>query len=281
MSFPRQLTCHRNRLLWRIHRSYATQTQEVQIRSVKFSFTRIADPDSVLDRVAEEADRRERLTGRRESDEQFHLPYWAELWDSALGLSQFMVHHGLRVGEKTGPDPLFSPPANGGKTGSGAPFRPVRVLDLGCGMGLSGTIAAALGAEVMFADIETPALLFARLNSLPWKSRITTRRLNWRTDQLDRTFDLILGADILYERAQWEFLEPFWRSHLTPGGAVLLGEPGRQTGDLFIDWIRQHPWRMQLFEEPVPQRAKPIRIFLLKRVDQSDQVRPEFRDASS
>lgn len=131
-------------------------------------------------------------------------------------------------------------------------------------MGLSGTVAAALGAEVMFADIETPALLFARLNSLPYRSRVRTRRLNWRTDRLQRRFDLILGADIIYERAQWEFLEPFWKSHLLPDGKVLLGEPGRQTGELFIDWIRSRPWQLRVYEEPAPPRPKPIRIFELR-----------------
>jgi predicted nicotinamide N-methyase len=149
----------------------------------------------------------------------------------------------------------------------------ISVLDLGCGMGLAGTAAAALGAQVMFADIETPALLFARLNSLPWKSQVTARRLNWRTDHLDAKFDVILGADILYEKAQWEFLEPFWRSHLGADGVVLLGEPGRQTGDLFIDWMSQRSWRMQLFQEPVPHRAKPIRIFRLHCGDLPDQAK--------
>ena len=78
-----------------------------------------------------------------------------------------------------------------------------QVLDLGCGMGLAGTVAAALGAHVLFADLEPPALLFAALNSLPWRDRIRTRRTNWRTDDLGQQFPLILGADILYEKQQW------------------------------------------------------------------------------
>ena len=113
------------------------------------------------------------------------------------------------------------------------------LLDLGCGMGLSGTAAAAAGGRVLFADLEPPALLFARLNSLPYGRRVRTRRVDWRTDRLGERFDRILGADILYERKQWDFLEPFWRAHLAPHGSVLLGEPGRKTGEMFVEWIAE------------------------------------------
>ena len=131
-------------------------------------------------------------------------------------------------------------------------------------MGLTGTVAAALGARVMFADLETPPLLFARLNSLPWADRVRTRRLDWRKDCLGERFDLIVGADILYERKQWDHLEPFWREHLAPGGMVVLGEPGRRTGELFIDWIRDRGWRLQRLEMPVETRSTPIRLFELR-----------------
>ena len=131
-------------------------------------------------------------------------------------------------------------------------------------MGLAGTVAARLGMRVLFADLEPPALLFAQLNSLPDAPRVRTRRLNWQTDRLTEQFDLIIGADILYERKQWDFLEPFWRAHLAPGGTVLLGEPGRQTGEMFIDWIASKGWSLQQHSEPVATRATPIRIFELK-----------------
>jgi predicted nicotinamide N-methyase len=130
-------------------------------------------------------------------------------------------------------------------------------------MGLAGTVAARLGMRVLFADLEPPALLFAQLNSLHDAARVRTRRLNWQRDRLDERFDLILGADILYERKQWDFLEPFWRAHLSPGGTVLLGEPGRQTGELFVDWIGAKGWSLQQHSETVSTRATPIRIFEL------------------
>ena len=86
------------------------------------------------------------------------------------------------------------------------------------------------------------------------------------TGSLDR-FDLIVGADILYDRTQWQHLEPFWRHHLAPGGRVLLGEPGRPTGGMFLDWLKGKGWAVAEFEQPVPTRDRPIRVFELRGED--------------
>ena len=91
-----------------------------------------------------------------------------------------------------------------------------------------------------------------------------TRLTNWRTDELGEQFDLILGADILYERLQWEHLDRFWRKHSRPGGSILLGEPGRQTGDMFPDWIASAGWKISGSEQAIAGREKPIRIFRLE-----------------
>jgi predicted nicotinamide N-methyase len=241
-----------HRLLRRIEARYRVVTETVTIGRLSFPFTRIAQPDRVLDDVAAEEDRLEKVSGKRADGDYLHLPYWAELWDSATGVA-LALERGVFHRDLDGDD----------------------VLDLGCGMGLSGTVAAALGAHVLFADLETPALLFAQLNSLPfsgrkrWRKgfrcsqRVRTSHLDWRKDQLGERFDLIVGADILYERNQWEHLERFWRGHLIPRGDVLLAEPNRPTGDLFPDWIRQRGWTLITAEQPVPTRPRPVRLFLL------------------
>jgi predicted nicotinamide N-methyase len=243
---PASLSARRQQLLARIHRRFATITEPMRVGDLTLTFTRIADPNRVLDDVAAEEDRRDKLAGRRRDGDELHLPYWAELWDSSLAIIEFLSEQLTKMFGQS-PTSRFS------------------VLDLGCGMGLTGTMAAAMGAKVLFADLEPDALLFARLNAISFENGIRTRQLNWRTARLTEQFDLIIGADILYEKAQWPYLEPFWRGHLRPGGTLLLGEPGRQTGDLFLDWIKPHPWRLEQLKKTVPTRAAPIRLFRLKQ----------------
>jgi predicted nicotinamide N-methyase len=231
----------RRSLLARIHRQFETFVDEIDVGPYRFNFTRVKDPNLVLDQVAAKADLNDRLLGKRQSGDVLGLPYWAEIWDSSYGVGQYLT-----------------------QILSNARDRCIDVLDLGCGMGFTGMVAAAMGARVTLADLEPPALLFARLNAIQFSADVQTRRLNWRTDRFDERFDLIIGADILYEKTQWDHLEPFWRAHLKPEGTVLLGEPGRQTGDLFLPWIKPRHWQLERFEEPVITRAKPIRLLRLR-----------------
>jgi predicted nicotinamide N-methyase len=221
-------------LIHRIQRRYAMSSGEIHLKNLNLPFTRIAEPDRVLDDAVAEEDRRQRSLRELPAP---HVPYWAELWESALGVAQ-----------------VISRSICGGAS----------VLDLGCGMGLAGTAAAAAGASVLMADLEPFALLLARLNSWTWRKKVRARRVNWQTDRLGERFDLILGADILYEQSQWEFLNSFWLAHLAHGGVVLLGEPGRATGDRFIEWIAQHGWQIEQSAEPVTASNRQVRIFRLQ-----------------
>jgi predicted nicotinamide N-methyase len=240
---PSRHSRQHHQLLTRIHRRYPTRTEAITIAGRTFNFTRAADPNRVLDEIAAEEDRRERVSGNRKQAEQLRLPYWAELWDSARGLGQLLIERFQSRADRSDPDRVSS------------------VLDLGCGMGFTGMVAASLGHRVTFADLEPPALLFAELNSLPFSPPARTRQLDWQTTRLNERFDLILGADILYERAQWEYLEPFWRAHLATLGSVFLGEPGRPTGNDFPEWITNQGWTLKRHEQIVPNHPRPIRLF--------------------
>lgn len=249
----------RLQLLRRIERSYAIVVEPIRAGAIEVQFTRIADPNRVLDEVAMEEDRREKATGRRKRDDELHLPYWAELWDSSLGMASFIAEQWAACGrEESAVARLARRSMSSG--------RPPSVMDLGCGMGLAGTVAARLGAKVLFADLETPALLFAELNSLADASRCRMRKVNWQTDRLNERFDLILGADIVYDRTQWVFLEPFFAAHLAPGGGILLGEPGRSSGEEFETWIAARGWKLQRFTQAAAGGGKSIRLLELERL---------------
>lgn len=218
------------RLLARIQRHFQTITEQITLGPISIPFTRVANPDRVLDEIVADEDRREKVTGVRLENPP-HLPYWAELWESARGLAAVLA--GMDFSKSR------------------------RVLDLGCGMGLAGAAAAARGAHVTLVDLESPALLFARLNTLSYAASV--RRVDWQIDDLADRFDLILGADILYDKSQWDFLNEFWKRHIAPAGFILLAEPRRQSGDHFIPWIRERNW---ILEEPLtPGKIRILRLF--------------------
>ena len=252
-AFPEKSRALRS-LRARIDRRFETIDEDLPVGPLRVRFTRVADPEKVLDDLCRRIDAFEKSTGARVAGDALGLPYWAELWDSATGVGQWLLEHRdeWRDGQAAGGKPQAAET-------SGA-----RVLDLGCGMGLAGTVAALLGARVLLGDIETACLPFARLNATRYGGdRVRVRRIDWQRDDLGLRFDLILGSDVLYDKTQWPHLEPFFRRHLAEGGHVLLGEPGRQTGDLFQPWVRKRGWTLKLHTQPVPTRSTPIRLLEL------------------
>jgi predicted nicotinamide N-methyase len=207
-----------------------TVCEAYQFGEVTVQLTRVAEPDEMLERLDQDA-----ASGGSASPRW--QPYWAELWGCSLAVCERLVQQELQA---------------------------VRVLDLGCGLGLTGTVAAARGALVTMADAAPPALLFARLNSWPYRDRVQVRRLDWRRDRLAERFPWIVGADILYDRDDWPHLEMFWRAHLAPGGVVLLGENGRSTGGEFPVWLHGRGWRLDRSETTLPRHPRPIRLFQLQ-----------------
>src|SRR5713226_602780 len=72
-------------------------------------------------------------------DETEEPPYWAHLWTGALTLARYIEER--------------------------VECHDLQVLDLGCGLGLTGIIAALKGGCVTFADKESDALVFAAANA--------------------------------------------------------------------------------------------------------------------
>ena len=132
-------------------------------------------------------------------DDEF-LPYWAELWPSGVELARDLLGRSLR----------------------GA-----RIVDLGAGLGTVSVAAALAGGRVLAADWADDALEWARANAERNDAAIDTLRVDWSAPDplLARApFDLVLAADVVYERRNVEALAP-----LLPNLAreVWLADPDR------------------------------------------------------
>ena len=138
------------------------------------------------------------------------LPYWAELWPSGLALA-----HVIRRRDLSG----------------------VRVVELGCGLGLPSIVAALGGASVLATDWSPEALEVAAANAARNRADVETELVSWSgAEPLVRAapWDLVLGADLLYERRNVDQL-----LSLLPrlGGEILLAEPGRPPAARFFEEI--------------------------------------------
>ncbi|NDK40193.1 methyltransferase domain-containing protein [Pseudoxanthomonas gei] len=104
-----------------------------------------------------------------------------------------------------------------------------RILELGCGLGLSSLVLAHRGANVVASDHHPLAESFlaynAGLNNLP---AVTYRDLPWSVPDTNLgMFDLIIGSDILYERDHAAQIAAMMLRHASPDAELLVTDPGR------------------------------------------------------
>ncbi len=119
----------------------------------------------------------------------------------------------------------------------------LRVVELGCGLGVPSLVAARAGAEVLATDESEEALELLERNAGENGLAVATARIDWAAagELVARgPFDLVLAADVLYERASVALL-----LSLLPrlGGEVWLADPGRPAAAAFIEQARRR-WTM-------------------------------------
>lgn len=230
----------KRRLLERIRRRFTTIHETLCFGDQQIEFTRVGDLNVILDGMSERGSESPDLDGTQ------WQPYWAEVWSSSQAIISALCQRELA-----------------GR----------RVLDLGCGLGLTGAVVASLGAKVVLVDAAPPALLFARLNTWPWRTRVEIRRFDWNKDRLDgHRFDLIVGSDILYDREDWAALWKLWDRVLNLDGEVLLGEPGRSMGKEFLHGIDRQLWQVEVAPWSTTHRV-PINIISLRRARRRIRIR--------
>lgn len=176
-----------------------------------YRVTRPTDDDRLIDAMAD--------------DPEEVLPHWAAVWPSGIALADAL---------------LAAPEVVRGK----------RVLELGCGLGITAIAALQAGAELTVTDYAPGALALCRQNTLANAGREpVAMQINWRSPGeaflalAGDGFPVVLAADVLYEARDIAPLLALAGRVVAPGGLLWLAEPGRPIAREFVGQLEARGWR--------------------------------------
>jgi predicted nicotinamide N-methyase len=144
-------------------------------------------------------------------------PYWSVLWRSGVALAREL---------------------------DGVPLRGRRVVELGCGLAVPSIAAARAGATVLATDACPEALALVARNALANDVRVDTATVNWAEPHelvARGPFDLVLAADVLYERAS---VAPLLSLLPRLAPEAWLADPGRPASGPFFEQARRR-WSVE------------------------------------
>jgi len=168
------------------------------------------------------------------------FPFGLLLWESAIVLADVLGERGRLSGQS--------------------------VLELGAGTGLAGLAAAALGARVVQTDYSAEVLALCRRNAAANGATGLTQRLGDWTDWRDTVrYDLVIGADILYEPALHGDIARVLNMTLPPGHTAILTDPGRTHTASFLRALQSAGWQVAQTERrvaalPPAQSGETVRV---------------------
>ena len=104
-----------------------------------------------------------------------------------------------------------------------------RILEVGCGIGLSSLLLNLRDADITATDYHPEAGAFLQENvRINEAKEIPFVRTGWEDiDSGIGKFDLIIGSDILYESEHVELLAKFIEQHANSQCEVMIVDPGR------------------------------------------------------
>lgn len=195
---------------------------EVAGRSLRL---RLLDDDALLDALIDEG----------EEDFDARNPYFGQVWPAAHALAERLAERGS--------------------------LTDVRLLDLGCGPGLVGIVAAGLGARVTLADVVPEAVALAAENARLNGEAVEAIRLDLRdAAALEARFDLVAASDVLYERPLAEAVPAALAALLAPGGTALVADPLRPHREPFERAAAAAGLALEHEERTAPGPRGPVRV---------------------
>jgi predicted nicotinamide N-methyase len=161
-------------------------------------------------------------------------PYWSVLWRSGVALAREVDALDL-----------------GGR----------RVVELGCGLALPSLAAARAGAEVLATDGDREALPLVERNAELNGLAVETAVVGWAAaGELVRRapFDLVLAADVLYER---QSVAQLLALLARLSSEAWIADPGRPAAEAFVEAARRR-WTVARRAQPgaAGQRTSVMRL---------------------
>jgi predicted nicotinamide N-methyase len=188
---------------------YPVVTREVDIGGRTWSVTAVENQDQLLEGVQTDHD-------------VDYFPYGILLWASAIGLAAHLDENPALV-------------------------RGRRTLEIGCGVGLAGLVAAALGGIVTQTDYLVDAIMLSGHNAARnGIGGIDLIQADWRDFPDLEPFEVVLGSDVLYERAMHSVLGPLLRRIVAPGGQLILSDPLRPQALDFVQAMESSGWNVEI-----------------------------------
>jgi len=169
------------------------------------------------------------------------FPLWAKVWEASWVLADF----------------LACLPADPGK----------RFLEIGCGLGLVGVVAASFGHKVVMTEHNPEATEFARANAEKNHcADVEIIDLDWNSPSIYGRFDWIVGSEVVYHERDFEPLRQLFERLLTPEGEVILCEGIRRTSlDFFKEMQKHFELKAQQKSIRSPEKTVPVILCRMKR----------------
>jgi len=176
----------------------------------------------------------ESLLSEEAFEHEEFLPYWAELWPSALALARVVARRPL--------------------TGR-------RTIELGCGLGLPAIAAAAAGARVLATDWSPDSVAMTARNAERNGVALEARVFRWDAapEVLGPSWPLVLASDVLYEERNVAPLLALLPRLTAAAGEVWLADPGRAPAAGFLESAADH-WEIDTIPHDGPAHVTVNRL---------------------
>ncbi len=189
------------------------EIKNISFENLDIRFAEVKNPEKYFDELLKND------PGHPDVEDE-RIPYWCELWPSSIALSGFLVKHPALVRGRT-------------------------VLEIGCGLGLSGIVATALGGMVTLTDYIQDAIDVAAFNwKLNFESEPAVKILDWREPENFGRFEVLLASDVAYESRSFKSLIKAIKLLLKKDGIVLISEPNRKFSRDFFDELKENGFHL-------------------------------------